>query len=75
MNVDWEDIARKADESPSALLAGFFARADEIETVFVAVAFKGRSAWMFDWAGSSLQVIGMLRVAEADLSQAAKEPD
>ena len=66
MNVNWDEVAYKAENSPRAVLAEYLAMADDLRSVIV-VTVKNADAegdsYSYNSSGSRFEVIGLLRAA------------
>jgi hypothetical protein len=71
---DWDAIAEEAERSPKALLDAIERQIDRVDTLFIAATYKneaGDDVWFFNWAGSGMKAIGMLRAAEQQIKDQA----
>ena len=66
MNIDWDCVAKAANDSPRVVLAAVLAHVDELSEVIV--VSRARDGSGIDWAASSVTVtdaLGMLAFAQA----------
>ena len=73
MNIDWDNVANDAENSPRGVLAEFLPEADELETVIVIVnkwdAESGDS-WRFVTSGSAVKAFALVAAAYRSLQRA-----
>lgn len=71
MDINWDEVAQEADDSPRSLLAEVLARADDIEGVVILV--KGKDGIQRRWNSvqSEEHIVAMLELAKFAVLQEA----
>lgn len=74
MNVNWDEVAQEADDSPRSLLAEVLGRVDEVDQlIIITVDSDGRiHRWTY---GSDQQLLSMLDMAHFYICQSVAGED
>lgn len=72
MEINWDEVAQEADDTPRSILAEVLGIADDIESVVVLIEDKdgAQRSW---WAASEKDVIAMLELAKFNFLRQVNE--
>ena len=75
MNIDWDEIVHRAEETPRAIWAAHEPLVDEIETIVImSVRREGNErVYRTRWAGDWLQAVALTRLSMRNLDAEVQE--